>query len=99
MCLIFHIPCFQFDKFRRDVIQMTFSSGFKQPENKELTEDDIVNYIRLLSEDRDFLTREIEDYKNSESEVIYQEYLSTILNFGFSLPISNITIKEAWEKL
>lgn len=60
---------FQFDRFRRKLIENTFSGGFPRTVDHELDDDELLDYVRHLALEKLSLVEEIKQYANSESEV------------------------------
>ena len=58
----------QFDRFRRKVIQYTFSTWPSSPD-RELDDDELADHIRQLAQEKVSLVDEIKQYADAESEV------------------------------
>ena len=59
---------FQFDRFRRKVIQYTFSTGPSFPD-RELDDDEIADHLKQLAHEKVSLVNEMKQYAEAESEV------------------------------
>ena len=63
----------QFDRFRRKVIQNTFSGGFSRSTDQELEDEELLDYVKELAQERDALVKEIKEYAAGESKVRYTQ--------------------------
>ena len=64
-----HIFPFQFDRFRRKVIEYTFSGGFPQTLNRELDDDELLDHLRHLAQEKLSLVEHIKHYEDLQNEV------------------------------
>lgn len=60
---------FQFDRFRRKLIEYTFSGGVPSTVDHELDDDELLDHLRQMAHDKLSLVEEIQQYASSESEV------------------------------
>ena len=60
---------FQFDRFRRKLIEYTFSGGVPSTVDHELDDDELLDHVRQMAHDKLSLAEEIQQYASSESEV------------------------------
>ena len=60
---------FQFDRFRRKLIEYTFSGGVPSTVDHELDDDELLDHVRQMAHDKLSLVEEIQQYASSESEV------------------------------
>ena len=60
---------FQFDRFRRKLIEYTFSGGASRTIDRELDDDELLDHVRQMAHDKVSLVDEIKQYASSESEV------------------------------
>ena len=65
------MPCtiFQFDRFRRKLIEYTFSGGVPSTVDHELDDDELLDHVRQMAHEKLSLVEEIQQYASSESEV------------------------------
>jgi len=66
------ITIFQFDRFRRKLIEYTFSGGVPSTVDHELDDDELLDHVRQMAHEKLSLVEEIQQYASSESEVSTQ---------------------------
>ncbi|XP_020624000.1 forkhead-associated domain-containing protein 1-like isoform X1 [Orbicella faveolata] len=64
----FHQMEKRFDRFRRKLIEYTFSGGVPSTVDHELEDDELLDHVRQLAHDKLSLVEEIQQYASSESE-------------------------------
>ncbi|XP_015760534.1 PREDICTED: forkhead-associated domain-containing protein 1-like isoform X3 [Acropora digitifera] len=58
----------KFDRFRRKVIEYTFSGGFPQTVNRELDDDELLDHLRHLAQEKLSLVEHIKRYEDLQNE-------------------------------
>lgn len=58
----------RFDRFRRKLIEYTFSGGVPRTVDHELDDDELLDHVRQLTQEKLSLVEEIKQYASSESE-------------------------------
>ncbi|KAL9970156.1 hypothetical protein ACROYT_G022484 [Oculina patagonica] len=64
----FHQMEKRFDRFRRKLIEYTFSGGSSRTVDHELDDDELLDHVRQMAYDKVSLVEEIKQYASSESE-------------------------------
>ena len=59
----------QFDRFRRKLVEHTFRGDVQRTVDHELDDDELLDHVRNLAQEKLTLVEEIQQYANSESEV------------------------------
>ena len=58
-----------FDRFRRKLVEHTFRGDVQRTVDHELDDDELLDHVRNLAQEKLTLVEEIQQYANSESEV------------------------------